>query len=421
MTLIKFLVLMRGAFTPPPTILVPVVYGLIIPSKTNKAALLTQSVPETKKTVFANESDSDDSLEDEDGSLDWRSRTAAKAVERSMQRNQARQAALKALEEDPTVFQYDEIYDSIEQQKDQEKPKQKVEKKPKYIANLLRCAEQRKVENERRVERKVQKEREAEGDTFKDKEAFVTPAYRAKLAELKKAEEEEKRKEQMEAILDVRKQQDMSGFYRHLYKQKFAEEEKEAEPEEETQKTEDKPTSHPKGEKKQRQYRRQREESVSPPRAASPEILKSREQEKESDSDDFAEDSAKEKSQKREPLKRVEASAALVAARNKEEAEVAETRNVKVKIENTSEKASKRPAADEPSSDEDRKPKSRKRSPRKSPEPADKENEEIVKETKPKVDIWKKRTVAELYESALEKYLARKEMRESGTIPWPTQ
>lgn len=66
---------------------------------------------------------------------------------------------------------------------------------PKYIANLLKTAELRKVELERRVERKVQKERETEGDMFNDKESFVTPAYRAKLAELKKLEEEERLRE----------------------------------------------------------------------------------------------------------------------------------------------------------------------------------------------------------------------------------
>lgn len=39
-----------------------------------------------------------------------------------MQRNQARQAALKALEEDPTVFQYDEVYEDMQQKKEEKKP-----------------------------------------------------------------------------------------------------------------------------------------------------------------------------------------------------------------------------------------------------------------------------------------------------------
>lgn len=53
-----------------------------------------------------------------------------KATEKSMQRNQARQAALKALEEDPTVFQYDEHYDEMERKKAQQMdPGKKEERK----------------------------------------------------------------------------------------------------------------------------------------------------------------------------------------------------------------------------------------------------------------------------------------------------
>lgn len=41
----------------------------------------------------------------------------------------------------------------------------------------------------------IQRERELEGDEFKDKEAFVTQAYKDQMAELRMAEEEEKRRE----------------------------------------------------------------------------------------------------------------------------------------------------------------------------------------------------------------------------------
>ncbi len=57
------------------------------------------------------------------------------------------------------------------------------------------------MEHERRTERKVQKERETEGDMFNDKESYVTPAYREKLAELKKLEEEERLRELRESTL----------------------------------------------------------------------------------------------------------------------------------------------------------------------------------------------------------------------------
>jgi hypothetical protein len=69
---------------------------------------------------------------------------------------------------------------------------------PRYIQSLLKQAERRKREQERRLEREVQKEREAEGDEFKDKEEFITSAYRKKLEEFKKLDEEERRQDQID-------------------------------------------------------------------------------------------------------------------------------------------------------------------------------------------------------------------------------
>merc|ERR1711997_1151887 len=131
----------------------------------------------------------------------------------------------KALEEDPTVFQYDEVFEQMEAAKVEQSGKKKVvDRKPKYITNLLKQAEIRNQEEERRKERKVQKEREAEGDEFADKEKFVTSAYRKKMEEMQKQEEEDKKRQAMEEMLDVTKQKDMSGFYRHLYRQTMREE-----------------------------------------------------------------------------------------------------------------------------------------------------------------------------------------------------
>ena len=38
------------------------------------------------------------------------------------------------------------------------------------------------------------------------------------MEEMQKLEEEEQKRQAMEDILDVTKQKDMSGFYRHLYR-----------------------------------------------------------------------------------------------------------------------------------------------------------------------------------------------------------
>ena len=76
----------------------------------------------------------------------------------------------------------DEVYDQMEAAKEEKVTQKKdIDRKPRYITNLLKQAEIREKENERRIERKVQKEREAEGDEFADKEQFVTSAYRKKM------------------------------------------------------------------------------------------------------------------------------------------------------------------------------------------------------------------------------------------------
>lgn len=47
----------------------------------------------------------------------------------------------------------------------------------------------------------IQREREAEGDEFRDKEAFVTQAYKDQMAEVRRAEEEERAQEGLYLLL----------------------------------------------------------------------------------------------------------------------------------------------------------------------------------------------------------------------------
>lgn len=99
--------------------------------------------------------------------------SGSQAIKRQDKLNQQ-----KAVEEDPTVFQYDEIYDEMEQQKKESKlAKKGQDKKPKYINKLLAAAEKRKRENERRIERQVQKEREEEGKFFNQIEYQILYTY----------------------------------------------------------------------------------------------------------------------------------------------------------------------------------------------------------------------------------------------------
>ncbi|KAE9538608.1 hypothetical protein AGLY_005707 [Aphis glycines] len=180
-------------------------YGLIVPKK------LT-AVPRKISNVFGDDSDSDSET------------TKKKPIQTNNQtKAQQRSAQLsidKALKEDATVFQYDEVYDDMEKKKEHHIEKKK-DVKPRYIQNLLVQAEKRKIEYERRNERLIQKEREAEGDQFKDKEAFVTASYKAKLEELKKLDEEDLKFSMIEDINDVTKQKDMGSFYRHLFNEEL--------------------------------------------------------------------------------------------------------------------------------------------------------------------------------------------------------
>lgn len=131
-----------------------------------------------------------------------------------IQKKQIARAHNAALSEDPTIFQYDELYDDIKNERESAKVVKKNEQKSvKYIGKLLESADRRKKEYERRVERQVQKERETEGEMYKDKEAFITSSYKQKLEEMKKAEEQEKRFDYLESIGDVTKQRDLGKYF----------------------------------------------------------------------------------------------------------------------------------------------------------------------------------------------------------------
>lgn len=123
-------------------------YGLILSKKSKDYPILPVS---KSHSIFNEDSDSD--------AHEASKPTGSQAIKKQDKLNQK-----KAIQEDPTVYQYDEVYDAMEQQKRETKlAKKDTEKKPKYINRLLAAAEKRKRENERRIERQVQKEREEEG------------------------------------------------------------------------------------------------------------------------------------------------------------------------------------------------------------------------------------------------------------------
>ncbi|XP_078122207.1 nuclear speckle splicing regulatory protein 1 [Sander vitreus] len=185
-------------------------YGLILSQKKGLSKTLQ------KHSVFEDDSDDETTVGE----------SLQKEADKKKMMKQTRLEMHKALEQDSTVYDYDAVYDDI--QKERLESNKKIlggtDKKPKYIHQLMRAVEDRKKEQERREERKIQKEREKEGEQFADKEAYVTSAYKQKLLEQKEEQEREKREAAIEAALDVKKQKDLSGFYRHLLNQTVGEE-----------------------------------------------------------------------------------------------------------------------------------------------------------------------------------------------------
>ncbi|GER27178.1 coiled-coil domain-containing protein 55 [Striga asiatica] len=124
----------------------------------------------------------------------------------------------KALEEDPSVFDYDGVYDKMKEKQVLPVEQDRQDRKPRYIQALMDKAKQREKEHEIIYERKLAKERSKDEDLYADKDKFVTSAYKRKLAEQAKWLEEERLRELREEKEDVTKKTDISDFYFNLGK-----------------------------------------------------------------------------------------------------------------------------------------------------------------------------------------------------------
>jgi len=396
-------------------------YGLVMPSK---AEPLTRANPlanskMNKPSIFGHDSsDSDGGGAGED----WVKKSLKVKSNNSGLKKQAKIQMAKALEEDPTVFQYDEVYDDIERKKEVEKESKKdVDRKPKYVHNLLKAADERQKEFERRIERQVQKEREQEGNEFADKESFVTSAYRKKMEEIAKQEEEEARMAQIEAALDVTKQNNMDGFYRHLYRQTMGEEKGQIESKvkkEETEESEEAKAARVKEEIKKikvDEVKIEEDKYEDGPNFTIKKIDRKKEFRKkevvesssESESSSGSDGESDNEASKKDALNETEASKLeLMKQRLKEQKERREKRKRKIdqdasssesEPEETEPKKGKADQVDEKQEDEEDVP------------------TVVIEDDLPKIDIWKKRTVDVIFDKAVQRYWERKSAREAGS------
>ncbi|KAI8099758.1 coiled-coil domain-containing protein 55-domain containing protein [Halteromyces radiatus] len=136
-----------------------------------------------------------------------------------------KEAQEQALLEDPTIFDYDAVYDDLKQAEQEQKARQAKKdghgddnKKAKYIQNLLNMAEIRKRDRLLAEEKKVARERQAEGDQYADKEVFLTESYKKQKAELERIEAEERLREE-----EAAKKSTLTSFYKQVLDKKDAE------------------------------------------------------------------------------------------------------------------------------------------------------------------------------------------------------
>lgn len=202
----------------------------------------------------------------------------------------------------------------------------------------------------------------------------MTSSYRKKLEEMREAEEADKREAYLENIGDVTKQSDLSGFYRHIFEQKLTPDEAKAKEAAAAAVKADFPAPETSGKKKN--YR------------------------KRNASADQKDDSDKEDAEKK---------AHLVSNLDADS---------DFSIDSSDSEDEKKPAAvkEEPKTPPKDEPKAPETEANGKPEleVVEVKVEEPEEPPKPKIDIWKKRTVGEVFDKALERYYQRKAEKEQA-------
>jgi len=194
--------------------------------------MTTTRTTETKATrgttlgAFARESDeSEDDGDDRDiararerGNKEVRRQQEAIAA-KARQGREAEAMQKAALTQDANAFEYDAVYDDMQNARGarvKALDDERVERKSRYIGDLIAKAEARKVENDISYERRLLKERLKDDHLYGDKEKFVTTAYREKLKEDAKWLAKEKITDKVEEEEDVARRGDMTAFYSNL-------------------------------------------------------------------------------------------------------------------------------------------------------------------------------------------------------------
>ena len=179
--------------------------------------------PAKKPNVFGAAAEQEETVNEELGRMHAKARAAAAAAD-------------AAAEEEAGVYDYDGVYDEMQEERALQRQARlrgaqgasagagagaaadapKERQKARYIGAIMEAHKEREIENDKLFERKMQKEAEAEAHLYGDKERFMTSAYKKKLAAREEYEAAQKAKEAADAANDVTKRADLSGFYSNL-------------------------------------------------------------------------------------------------------------------------------------------------------------------------------------------------------------
>eukprot|EP00736_Rhodelphis_marinus_P001537 Rmarinus@m.24858 len=122
--------------------------------------------------------------------------------EKTLQKKEVLNQYSEALEEDATIFDYDEAYDTIKSKQTERgsryslkgglNPPKPARQDSKYIGQLMEKARERKLQREMVLHRQAIKEKEQDKELYGDKEVFTTSAYKKRLKEMQLYEMQEK-------------------------------------------------------------------------------------------------------------------------------------------------------------------------------------------------------------------------------------
>lgn len=128
----------------------------------------------------------------------------------------AQRTTEQALQQDSTIFQYDDLYDEMHSHNNQNasstthgEEESTAVPKSKYISQLMKNAESRKKERDRVFDRKMTRQLEQELEAVGGaSQVFVTSAYKKKLEEQKKMDERDVQQREQEKKQDVNKEEE---------------------------------------------------------------------------------------------------------------------------------------------------------------------------------------------------------------------